>query len=115
MNFNVDELLQHVQDLRSQLEVMGITSQGLWIVGGIAALLFIFSLREVLTWFFRVNQVRDEVRELRAQLITMNRAILETRDMLINPGNVPVPPMKADELVKIAQGMRDAPKFRLDH
>jgi len=115
MNFNVDEVLQRVQDLRSQLEVMGITSQGLWAVGAIAALLFIFSLREVLTWYFRMNLVRDEVRELRAQLVIMNRAIMETRDMLINPSNVPVPPMKADELVKIAQGMREAPKFRLDH
>jgi len=116
MNINVDEILQMVQDLRSQLEVWGVNSQGLWFVGGAAALLFILSLREVLTWYFRVNQVRDEVRELRSQMIVMTKMLQETRDMLINPNDVPVgPPMRPEELVKIAEGMRETPKFRLDH
>jgi len=115
MNINVDEILQMVQDFRSQLEVMGITNQGLWAVAGIAAILFILSLREVMTWFFRINHVRAEVRALRSQMAVMTRMLKDTQDMLINPVNVPTPPMKPEELLKVAEGMRETPKFRLDH
>ena len=113
---NLDEILQTVQDLRSQLDIWGVNSETLWIVGGIAAIVFVFSLREVATWFFKVNQVRDEVRELRSQMIVMQKMIAETRDFLIDPEtSAPVIPLKPEELVKIAEGMRETPKFRLDH
>lgn len=116
MNINLDEILQMIQDLRSQLDVWGVNNETLMITGGIAAILFILSLREVVTWYFRVNQVRDEVRELRSQMIVMQKMIMETRDFLIHPEtSAPVIPMKPEELVKIAEGMREAPKFRLDH
>jgi hypothetical protein len=113
---DIDKVLQTIQDIRSQLEVLGVTNQGLWFVGGAAALLFVLSLREVIAWYFKVNQVRDEVRELRSQMIVMHRMLKETRDMVVYPNNLPsVPPLKPEELVKIAQGTRDALKFRLDH
>src|SRR6266403_1832534 len=113
MNINLDEVLQLIQDFRSQLDVWGVNSEGLWLVGGVAALLFILSLREVATWYFRVNQVRDEVRELRGQMMAMHAMLQETRDALITPEAVvaPVIPMKPEELVKAAEGMREAPKF----
>ena len=111
---NLDDILQLVQDFRSQLEVWGVTSEALMVVGGIAALFFILSLREVTTWFFRVNQVRDEVRELRSQLIDLQRVLEETRDAVITP-EAPVVPMKPEELLKAAEGLRELPKFRLDH
>jgi hypothetical protein len=111
---NIDDILQLIQDFRSQLEVWGVNSEALMVVGGIAALLFILSLREVTTWFFRVNQVRDEVRKLRAQMLELQQILVETRDAIITP-EAPVVPMKPEELIKAAEGLRESPKFRLDH
>jgi hypothetical protein len=113
-NIKYDAILQLIQDFRSQLDTWGVNSETLMVVGGIAALLFILSLREVATWYFRINQVRDEVRELRAQLLVMHKMVAETRDYLIQP-EAPVVPMRPEELMKAAQGMKEAPKFRLDH
>jgi hypothetical protein len=114
MSINLDEILQLIQDFRSQLELWGVNSEALWVVGGLAALLFILSLREVATWYFRINLVREEVRELRAQMLALTSMVQETRDFLIEP-EAAVVPMKPEELMKAAQGMKEAPKFRLDH
>jgi hypothetical protein len=114
MNLNVDEILQMVQDFRSQLSVWGVNSEGLLVIGFVAAVLFVFSLREVVTWFFRVNQVRDEVRELRSQLILMQETLDEMKDRTLGKPE-PVQPMKPEELVKAAEVLREVPKFRLDH
>lgn len=114
MNLNLDLILQSVQDFRSQLEFWGVNNEALLVVAGVAAVLFILSLREVVTWYFRVNQVRDEVRELREQVASLQQMMQETRDFLLQPEN-PVAPMKPEELMRAAEGLREAPKFRLDH
>ena len=77
---NLDENLRSIQDLRAQLALWGITNHWLLIAGGVGLILFFFSLREVLSWYLRMQQVRDEVRELRAQMQVMQNTLNETRD-----------------------------------
>lgn len=117
---NLDQVLQTVQDFRSQLEVWGVSSQALWFVGTAAALLFVFSLREVACWYFRIHQVQGEIRELRGQMMELQITLNQTRDLLTNgpAADNPTPPLKAEELIKISESMREpsaAAKFRLDH
>jgi hypothetical protein len=123
----IDQILMAVQDTSSRLELMGISNDKLWIAGGVALLLFIISLREVLSWFLRVQQVRDEVRGLRKQMNEMQTMLADTRELLQQSGAVKraPEPLKAEELLTIAQkqiavgeekSTREAlKKFRLDH
>ena len=122
MNLNMDSILQTIQDLRSQLEVWGINSESLMVMGGIAAVLFVLSLREVATWYFRVNQVRDEVNSLRAQISTMDAALKEIALTLKDPQmakDLNTPPLGKEDLLKIAEGMRKetprSKRFSFDH
>ena len=116
MNMSIDEILQMIQDLRSQLELLGVTKEGLWFAAGAASLLFMLSLREVLSWYFKVNRVRDEIMGLRAQIAELQNSVNATRELLTGGAALSPLPLKPEELVKIAEGMRDnAPKFRFDH
>lgn len=112
---NWDNALQMIQEFRSQLDIWGVTNSGLLVAGGIAALLFLFSLREVATWFFRIHQVRSEVRELRAQMMAMQQTLEETRDLLSQTAleNEAEVPKKKDIVLK-PEGTSGA-RFRFDH
>ena len=121
---NIDEILQTVQDLRSQLDAWGVTSNGLLFEGAIAILLFILSLREVLTWYMRVTQVRDEVRQLRAQMALMQKTMLETQELIARQlGAEVTKPLTSDELLSSAKTIRpqdsktdsNPTKFLFDH
>lgn len=121
---NIDEILQTVQDFRSQLEAWGVTNEGLWAAGAFAVLLFILSLREVLTWYMRVPQVRDEVRQLRVQMALMQKTMLETQDLLARQfGEEIAKPLTSDELLSSAKTSKgqdsknesSPTKFRFDH
>ena len=80
---NLIEILQSLQDFRARLDDWGVTSQGLWIAGGIAVVFFFFSLREVLSWYLRMQQVRDEVRKLRADIGVLQRSLDETKSLIL--------------------------------
>ena len=121
---NIDEILQTVQDLRSQLDTWGVTNEGLFFAGAIAVLLFVLSLREVLTWYMRVSQVRDEVRQLRAQMTLMQKTMLETQELIAKQfGGEITKPLTSDELLSSAKTIRpqdsksdsNPTKFRFDH
>lgn len=121
MNLNMDSILQTIQDLRSQLEIWGIDNEALLVLGGVATVLFVLSLREVATWYFRVNQVREEVQSLRAQIQSMDATLKEIALTLRAPQmaeDLTIPPLGKEDLLKIAEGMRKeapAPRFNFDH
>lgn len=126
MNINIDEILQAIQDLRSQLEVWGITNEGLWAAGAVAIFLFILSLREVLTWYLRIQQVRDEVWALRNQLAAMQKVLVETKDLLARQVGEDLPKLlTSDQLLSSAKMLNaqdlakpdksGSSKFRFDH
>lgn len=130
MNLNIDAILQAVQDWRGQLEDWGVNNQSLYVIGVVAAVLFLLSLREVSAWYFKINKIRDEVRELRGQMSDLQILLRETRDSMRGATGPLLTPMKPDELLKIASEMRDGTdnaalkkkdvgspttKFRFDH
>lgn len=106
---NIDQVLQAVQDFRSQLEVWGITSEALWFVAVFASLLFALSLREVAGWYFRIHKMRDELHELRQQMAVMQEAQEEALELLTNLQ--PQTPQAAATKTEPA----NSTVFRLDH
>lgn len=120
MSFNIDAILQFIQELRSQLENWGVNSDTLFAVAVVAVILFLFSLREVATWYFRINQVRDEVHALRTQVQTLQIALNDLAagaaaatpesPSVSLPQKMEVSPMAKEELLKVAEGMREDSK-----
>jgi hypothetical protein len=102
----VDQILQAVQDFRAHLTQWGINSTWLWIIGGLAALFFMMSLREVAGWFLRIHQMRNEMRALRLQISELQHMIEDCRS-----------PAQEDDSVESAKGLSDdkLSKFRFDH
>ena len=107
----IENFLNLVRDLRTQLEAWGITTEALIVLGALTGLIFLFSMREVVCWFFKVQTVRDEVRRLRVEL-------REVRALLIanSAANAAVKP--AAEETAIAETVKSEPaskRFTLDH
>lgn len=113
---NIDDILRIIQDFRSNLDTWGVTNESLWGAGALAVVLFIFSLREVLSWYLRVQQVRDEVQALRVQVTDMQKMLIDTRELLLRTGSStdnkePLTPTE-ESLKPEVSGLK---KFRLDH
>lgn len=103
-NMNFETILNGVQNLRDQLDTWGLTNQLLLVAGLVSFVLLLWSLRELASWFFKVQALRGEVRDLHVKL---DRAL----ELLANqqpPVVVEVPPAAA-EVKKV-----ETP-FRLDH
>jgi hypothetical protein len=115
MNMNFADILQAIQDVRAQIDTLGITTRELWIAGGIALVLFILSLREVLAWYLRISQVRGEVRDLRAQMLTMQATLNETRNLLLAQNTESEEPKDEGAKRKTAPKSEAASRFRFDH
>ncbi len=116
---NFAEMLQMIQGLRDQLETLGVTPQGLWIALGVAFVLFVFSLREVASWYLRVNQVRSEVRALRAELMTVQKTLEEVRGFLQAGAAADEATEKADKAETESDSRKPdssgSHRFRFDH
>lgn len=103
---NLFETLKLLQDFRSQLEIWGVTSTYLW-AAGFASLFFLaLSTREVLGWYLRTNQLRDEVKAMRGQLTDMQK-------MLEKMGETQIAATKRDEAQEPEES--DPKAFRLTH
>lgn len=79
---NLFEILKGLQEFRSTLEAWGLTSGILWTAGFIALVCLAFSTREVLGWYLRTNQLRDEVKALRRQIDQLQTALDKTLNKL---------------------------------
>lgn len=97
---NAESNLKSIDDLRAWLESMGVTTQGLLIVAAVAALLFVLSLREVLSWYLKVQHMRSEIRAMSAQVSEMQKSLEQMREMLMLQVTTPSNEDSIPEVVK---------------
>lgn len=108
---NIENVLKVIQDFRAAIEQWGVTTETLIAVAGLACIMFIFSLREVLTWFLRVHTLRDDIKGLRHE-ITELKALMQQRPLIIEKE---VAVENATEELKKKDEEKTVKAFRLDH
>lgn len=137
MSFDFENILLTVQAMRDQLMDWGgslckdcnaaqldlITNRALWVMAALGLLLFFFSLREVLNWYFRNHRILEEVRCLRSQMMEMQKNLLDLRRSVLADDSLTL--LKPDELLKVATNLHrnsgvtssgsEVARFRLDH
>jgi hypothetical protein len=64
----VFEILRDIQEARARVELWGVNVRMLAIIAGVAFIVFMISLREILAWYLKINALRRELRELREEL-----------------------------------------------
>ena len=69
---SVFEVMHGIQDARAQIAAWGLSLDSLLWIAGLAALAFLFTLRELLGWFLRLGEIRRDLRDIKAQLATLN-------------------------------------------
>lgn len=112
----IEMFLKIVQDARAFIEQWGITAETLIAVTVVASICFLFSLREILSWFLRVHALRSDVKGLRKDIAEL-KELLSAR----TPAQevAPEPEMKADEAEeeepKKKVSEKSAKAFPLDH
>ncbi|HMN68867.1 MAG TPA: hypothetical protein PKC28_10050 [Bdellovibrionales bacterium] len=72
---NLQFVLEALQNLRTRIDAWGLTTESLWIAAAVAAVFFLLSFREVITWFLKMSHLREELRELREENAAMRTSI----------------------------------------
>lgn len=104
---SIESVLLLLDELRTALERMGVTTQVLAITGLIAGAFFVFSFREVLSWFLKIAQLRGEIRAQREQVNQMQKSLEDLRQVLLDQAAAQIQaPLAADANEK---------RFNLDH
>ncbi len=101
----IEMWLDTIQNIRSTIEQWGVTSETLIAVALLATVMFIFSLREVLTWFMRIGPLKEEISSLRQEIVEL-KAMIATQSA-VTQELVGLPPEQEDE--------KPVKAFRLDH
>lgn len=106
---NLQFVLEALQNLRTRIDAWGLTTESLWIAAAVAAVFFLLSFREVITWFLKMSHLREELRELREENAAMRTSIDQIHALLAvqeSTAEVPAAAAKAVEAPK---------RFPLDH
>lgn len=109
---DIGALLKDIQDFRSQIDQWGVTAETLIAVAFLALVMFVFSLREVLTWFLRVNTLREEMRDLKNEISEL-KALISKEPITIEK-EILVDEFSSDSDKKKGDGAFTKP-FKLDH
>lgn len=117
---NAENTVNSISDLRAWLDSMGVTPQGLAITALIATVIFIFSLREVLSWYLKVQHLRSDMRQMRAQMTEMQKSVEQMREMLLLKATTPDELPAVDETPAQKQTSDETPatdskRFNFDH
>lgn len=115
---SIDSVLLAIENFRSMIEQWGVSQEALWIAGGIAAILLIVSLREVLTWFLKIQTLTEDLRALRREVKDLKRFMEVAREV-----NDIVVAKKAEEAASVAVitaatediGKAPSKRFPFDH
>lgn len=78
---SIDSALVTIEYLRSLIEKWGISNEALWVAGAVALVLIFFSLREVLTWFLKIQSLAEEMRGLRREVKDLKKFMEVAREV----------------------------------
>ena len=78
---SIDSVLVAIENLRSLIEKWGVSSEALWAAGAVALVLLFFSLREVLTWFLKIQGLAEEMRALRREVKDLKKFMEVAREV----------------------------------
>lgn len=115
---NAEDTFNSISDLRAWLEGVGVTTQGLVIVALMAAVFFIFSLREVLSWYFKVQHLRSEVRQVRNQVNELQKSLEQMHGLLLAKTTTPIENETTAEMQTASSSpavTSDSKRFNFDH
>lgn len=78
---SIESALVTIEYMRSLIEKWGISHEALWVAGAIALVLIFFSLREVLTWFLKIQNLAEEMRGLRREVKDLKKFMEVAREV----------------------------------
>jgi hypothetical protein len=107
----IENVLEAIQNFRTQIDQWGVTAETLIAVAFLASVMFVLSLREVMTWFLRVHTLRDEVKGLRKDISEL-KTMIAARPLVIE---TEVPAAEEPAPVKKKEDEKPSKTFRLDH
>ena len=67
------EILRDIQDARARIELWGVNFRGLALIAGAALIVFLISLREILSWYLKINVLRRELRDIKGELAALRQ------------------------------------------
>lgn len=114
---SIDSVLLVIEKFRSMIEQWGISQEALWIAGGIAAILLVISLREVLTWFLKIQTLTEDLRSLRREVKDLKRFMEVAREVNEIVMNKKVEESVPTAVIEPAEDLGKAPtkRFPFDH
>lgn len=104
---NFESVLDLIQNFRAQLDAWGLSATGLLFIGLGAFLVFLYSLREIVIWFFKLHALRRDIEKLHSKVDALTEML--TRLQTAAPTTLGEPAPVAKVVAK------DPSQFRLDH
>lgn len=114
---NIIEAMTALQEFRAGLAEWGVTNEILILIGVAAFILWLLSAREVFGWFIKTHTLREEIRDLRREVIALKELIQERHEITEKPDTNLKDKLSAtkSESRANAEDERPASRFRLDH
>ncbi len=78
---SIDSLLITIENFRSTIENWGLSTEALWLAGAVAFVVFLFSLREVLSWFLKIQSLAEDLRVLRGEVRDLKKYMEVAREV----------------------------------
>jgi hypothetical protein len=121
-NISLQNIFDAVLELRSMLDVWGVTSQTLLIAGGIALILLMLSLREVLAWYLKISDLKSQMTVMSQEIVRLQDMLADTRSLLLQSREEELEEAVAkSEVPNVSSASEEAKpanrshRFRFDH
>ncbi|MGE4133022.1 MAG: hypothetical protein AB7F86_15380 [Bdellovibrionales bacterium] len=106
------QLLEDVQNWRAELSAWGIDYPVLLGIGGLALVLFLMSMREIVVWYLRIYKMQSQLDRLCQQVDGLRQSLDQANSILQSQGFGEIRP--AEPEASPAEKAKSK-KFSLDH
>lgn len=79
---NLEILPKLVTDIYNLFDNLNLSVTSLLVIGGVLTLLFLFAAREAAAWFFKIDDVKKDVRKLRQLVIDLEGEVRSLQGLL---------------------------------